>query len=73
MKFTIVKMVADGLVLIRTDGESARLWTRRKLRKESKCAATSSVLPKGSMAYGPIGNESYRYCRLAADVVEDVT
>lgn len=67
--FVRVRKVSDGVYLIATDGDQA-LWTRRKLRKGTHCAATNMFLAPGEHHYGPIGNQLYRMCRLYAPTVE---
>lgn len=45
------------------------LWTEITLRKNAKCPITATELTKGSKAYRPIGNQLYRYERLAPAAV----
>jgi hypothetical protein len=72
MGYIIEKQVTEGVYRVRTGGDWA-LWTRRKLRKDSVCAATGERLPKGAVAYGPLGNQQYRWMRMSAAVVESCT
>jgi len=46
------------------------LWTRRTLRKPTKCAHCRAVLNKGAQAYAPITNRDHRGDRLCRQCVE---
>lgn len=65
----MVQRLAEGLVKIRFDGDTA-LWAQAKLRKSTRCAATGSALKPGDMAYRPLENQMYRSSRVAASWVE---
>lgn len=45
------------------------IWTRRKLRKSTACANCDEPLPKGTEAYGPSTNGSFRMDRLCVRCV----
>lgn len=69
MIFKIIDKITEGSYVILTDGHQA-VWTRRRLRKDTTCAASGSLLKAGELHYGPIGNQMYRYQRVARLHVE---
>lgn len=50
---------------------SDALWTEITLRKNCKCPISGADLRKGEKAYRPVGNQMYRYQRIAPAVIED--
>lgn len=62
--------VGSGLYGLFTDS-GRQLWTRRKLRKRTKCEACGRVLAVGAAGYGPVTNASNRMWRLCPPCVED--
>lgn len=67
--FRIVRCMAEGLYVIET-GRDQAMWTLRKLRKNTHCAATRQSLLKGEAHYGPVGNMDYRGWRIHRSWVE---
>lgn len=59
----LLHALSDSLVAVLYDGDKA-LWTERTLRKTTQCANCGAKLTLGQKAWGPIGNQSYRYARL---------
>ena len=67
--FRVVERVGDSLYMINHAGRVA-MWSRRRLRRETACAATGKPLHIDDLAYGPVGSMTYRYRRLSAAFVE---
>jgi hypothetical protein len=61
---------APGLALVNHPRHGIALWTKRRLRKPTECAATGLALAVGEEAYGPASSTMYRYERVAARVIE---
>lgn len=74
MAITVERMLAPGLFSVSTTsirGEEGRaMWSLKKLRKDSPCAATGKQLRKGELHYAPIGNMDYRGWRVHRDYME---
>ena len=67
--YFIAERKGEGLYSICTDGDPA-LWSLRRLRKDTRCAATGQPLCQGEFHYAPIGNMGYRARRLSRAYVE---
>jgi len=71
-----LKVLNDGLVLLRWDGRTSSdrtsLWTRVKVRKPHKCAVTGNPIAVGDMAFMPIGNQDYRMQRISGDLIASI-
>ncbi len=67
--FLLVKVLADGLVVLRCRYGAAP-WTLGKARKEFTCAKCFDVYRYGLPSYRPIGNTSYRFLRICSECVD---
>lgn len=56
----VVHILSPTLIMVEYNGDRA-LWTSRTLRKPCQCMQCHKTLLKGSMAFGSLGNQSYRY------------
>ena len=65
----VVDPLSDGLVGIR-HMRGRELWSRRKLRKTTKCSSCGIKLDKKSVAYAPLTNREYRGDRLCCGCIE---
>lgn len=67
-EYELQKTLAPGLLAISRDGDRARLWSLRKLRKPARCAGCQTTMHNGRPAFGPVNQSSdYRYERLCED------
>jgi len=67
--YRVAEVVSPDLVrIVRADrtGSEVALWSRRRLRKATRCAVMDVTLAAGEFAYGPVGNQRYRYERISA-------
>lgn len=72
----VIERPAEGLAVVEYVGGlgyGTDLWVRRTLRKLKRCAVTDRAMPKGSLAYGPVGNQAYRGERIDAAVIESAS
>lgn len=70
-KIRIVAEPAPGMLVLTYDGDQA-VWALVRLRKHCRCAVTGYDMVKGEMAYRPIGNQMYRYVRIADFALQEL-
>jgi hypothetical protein len=66
--YTFGKRLNDGLVGLQSK-YGIQLWSRTKLRKDSKCAVCEDPIAKGTTAFSPLTNDMNRMERVCEPCV----
>lgn len=51
-EYTLVKIMNDGLIGVRSSEHGRQLFSSRKLRKARRCSFCGIEIPKGAVAWG---------------------
>ena len=69
-EFRLIRHMGEGVVVIAHPSGDMALWARVAVRKPHRCVVSDAELRRGDLAYRPVGNQSYRMERIAAEIID---